>query len=100
MKRGQVVARKNSCGHARYEIGAVTNTELRSNGWKYLEVQWINSGENPLPVSDRTEWVRHDDLLMLNPIEELKRYQDVMTLSSALLSENYEKVLRKEYESD
>ena len=100
MKRGQVVARKNSCNHARYELGAVTDTEVRDNGWKYLEVQWISSGEKPLPVSDRTEWVRHDDLLMLNPIEELKRYQDVITLSSALLSKNYEKVLRKEHESD
>jgi len=98
MKRGQVVARKNSCGQARYEVGAVTGTEVRSNGWKYLEVQWICSGHKPLPITDRTEWVRHDDLLMLNPLEEMKRYQDVLTLSSALLSENYERALRKERE--
>lgn len=96
MKRGQVVARK----HGQREIGAVTNTEVRENGWRYLEVQWLIPGDKPLPICDRTEWLRYDDLLMLNPIEELKRYQDVMTLSSALLSENYEKVLRKQYESD
>lgn len=100
MKRGQVVAKKNACGHARYEIGAVIDTELRENGWRYLEVQWIAAGDKPLPVYDRTEWVRHDDLLMLNPLEELMRYQNVMTLSSALISENYEKILRKEHETD
>ena len=94
MKRGQVVARKS--GHR--EIGAVTNTEVRENGWRYLEVQWIVSGEKPLPLSDRTEWLRHDYLLMLNPLEEMKRCQDVLTLSSALISKNYEKALRKEYE--
>lgn len=97
MERGQVVARKNSCGQARYEVGAVTGTEVRSDGWRYLEVQWVCS-DKPLPITDRTEWVRHDDLLMLNPLEEMRRYQDVLTLSSALLSENYERALRKGHE--
>ena len=88
--------KRNSCHH----MGVVVDTKLRDNGWKYLEVQWISFGDKPIPLVNRTEWLRHDYLAVINPLEEMKRCQDVMTLSSALLSENYERVLRKEYEID
>ncbi len=96
MKRGQVVAKR----YANYQVGAVLDSQVRPDGWKYLEVQWITLGEPPIPAQEKAQWLRHDALVMLDPIEELKRYHNVVTLSSALLSENYERVLKNEYEID
>lgn len=97
MKRGQVVIRKKITGHTHCQIGAVVGTETREGSWKFLQVQWICKDAEPVPIEDRTEWVRHDEVIFINPFDELKRIQDAMMLSSALISKNFEKVLKKQY---
>lgn len=100
MKKGKIVSKKSSTNHTHHTVGAVTDTEVRTDGWRYLQVQWISDGNSSLPSLDRTEWVRHDEVLILDPFMELKRIQDAMLLSSAILSENFEKTLRKQNEAD
>jgi len=95
MKRGQIVSRRATTNHTGHSLGAVIATEERS-GWKFLQVQWVLDGKPLVPISERSEWLRYDEVTFLEPLKELKRIQDAMTLSSALLSENFEKVLRNE----
>ena len=95
MKRGQVVSRRTTTSHTKHSLGAVLDTEIR-NGWAYLQVQWVHQGQPIVPLDEKSEWVRVDELIFINPIEELKRVQDALTLSSALISENFAKVLEKE----
>ncbi len=97
MKRGHIVAKQ--VGNAKRVFGSVRDTEVRTDGWKYLEIQWIQTGEGPIPMDARMEWVRYDQVLRLDIFEEMFNLQEALTLSSALLSENYEKVLRKEHET-
>ena len=96
MNRGQIVAKQ--VGRSRRVFGSVTGTEVRDDGWKYLEIQWIQKGDAPLPIDERLEWIRYDQVMLLDVFEEMTRLQDAMTLSSALLSENYKKILEKTYE--
>ena len=51
-----------------------------------------------MPIDERLEWIRYDQVMFLDVFEEMARLQDAMTLSSALLSENYKKILEKTYE--
>ena len=96
MNRGQIVAKQ--IGRSSRVFGSVTGTEVRNDGWKYLEVQWIQKGGTLLPIDERLEWVRYDQVMFLDIFEEMSNIQDAMTLSSALLSENYRKALDKAYE--
>ena len=96
MNRGQIVAKQ--VGRSSRVFGSVTGTEVRDDGWKYLEIQWIQKGQTPLPIDERLEWIRYDQVMFLDVFEEMARLQDAMTLSSALLSENYKKILEKTYE--
>tara|TARA_S200000501_G_C20220836_1_gene481442 strand:- start:154 stop:453 length:300 start_codon:yes stop_codon:yes gene_type:complete len=96
MNRGQVVAKQ--VGRSCRIFGSVANTEVRDDGWRYLEVQWVQKGETPLPIDERLEWIRYDQVMLLDIFDEMAKLQDAMTLSSALLSENYRKILDKTYE--
>lgn len=96
MKKGKIVSKKG----ASFIIGAIVDSEVRTDGWKYLHVQWISDSASTLPSPDKAEWIRHDEVTTIDPFTELKRIQDAMLLSSALLSENFEKTLRKQNEAD
>tara|TARA_B100001564_G_C20548975_1_gene628081 strand:+ start:194 stop:493 length:300 start_codon:yes stop_codon:yes gene_type:complete len=96
MNRGQIVAKQ--VGRSSRIFGSVTGAEVRDDGWRYLEIQWIQKGKTPLPIDERLEWIRYDQVMFLDVFEEMARLQDAMTLSSALLSENYKKILEKTYE--
>jgi len=95
MKRGKIVSRVRTNNTT---LGAVLETELRDCGWRFLKVQWIRVDDDILPSTDNSEWIRHDHLVFVEPFEQMKNIQDAMTLSSALLSENYKKILEKTYE--
>lgn len=95
MKRGQIVSRKTTTSHTGHSLGAVVATEERS-GWRFLQVQWVLDNDPLVPIDERSEWLRHDEVTLLEPFRELKRIQDAMTLSSALLSKNFEKILVNE----
>lgn len=94
MKRGQIVAKKKPACKRVY--GAVVDTEMREK-WRFVKVQWIEDKNSFLPVDKKAVWIRHDEVVLVEPFSELANVQRVMTLSSALLSENYRKVLNKQY---
>ena len=96
MNKGQIVAKQH--GRSTRIFGSIANTEVRQDGWKYLEIQWIQKGDNPVPIDERLEWVRYDQVMFLDVFDEMAKLQDAMTLSSALLSENYKRILEKTYE--
>lgn len=94
MERGKIVSRVRTNNRI---LGTVVETELRNCGWRYLNVQWITNTLDLLPNDEKLEWLRHDELVFIDPFEQLNTIQCAMTLSSALLSKNYQKVLEKEY---
>lgn len=93
MKRGQIVAKKKPACKRLY--GAVVDTEMREK-WKFIKVQWVDDSASCIPVEKKSVWLRYDEVILVEPFVEMANVQRVMTLSSALLSENYRKVLKKQ----
>lgn len=93
MKKGQIVAKKSPVCKRLY--GAVVDTEMREK-WRFIKVQWVDESSPCIPVDKRSVWLRHDEVVLIDPFVEMANVQRVMTLSSALLSENYRKVLKKQ----
>ena len=92
MKRGQIVTKKSGVKRL---YGSIVETEMREK-WQFLKVQWAEVLGTCLPVEDESVWLRHDEVSVVDPFVEMANVQRAMTLSSALLSENYRKVLEKQ----
>ena len=93
MKKGQIVAKKEPVSKRLY--GAIIDTEMREN-WRFIKIQWVDDSNPCIPVEKKSVWLRYDDVVLIDPFVEMANVQKVMTLSSALLSENYRKVLEKQ----
>ncbi len=92
MKRGQIVAKKSGTKRL---YGSIVETEMREK-WQFLKVQWVEALGTCIPIEDKSVWLRHDEVSVIDPFVEMTNVQRAMTLSSALLSENYRKVLEKQ----
>ena len=93
MKKGQIVAKKNTSSKRLF--GSIIQTEMREK-WQFVKVQWIDSSGSCIPVEEKTVWLRNDEVHVIDPFVEMANVQRAMTLSSALLSENYRKALERD----
>lgn len=89
MDKGKVVLRHEGGSHY---YGVVLSSTIGEDNWKNYTIRWIT---NRIPPTE-TEVCRQDEVSFVEPITEFIEIQKAMTLSSAVKSPNFAKVLKSE----
>jgi hypothetical protein len=89
MNKGQIVLRHRDGLHY---YGVVLSSEVGEDTWRNYTIRWIT---NNIPPTE-TEVCRQDEISFVEPINEFIEVQKAMTLSSAVKSPNFAKILKEE----